>query len=1065
MSGLASNLTIDDISVWLLENKFLLTGLELYQESAEKGSCPKKLEEFYSPDKIESYVKTEDMSDWTASLLRGPRGNTKLSEPIPDSDTLINKISTLEYNLRQERYNSQVLRKELSQVLKERKEFQNLPENSSNETNRPITFTETRILNYLIHKHLLQYGYKLSAVSLASEVGDPIDNWRYLTSIYGLDSPEPPSILHIFRTFYGFNSDSTNEPIYELYEKIVKENITLINSLNDKCEALTNARNKIESLEKQLRDSKLDKEKLKEKEIENDSSKSLTEETSSEEQEDSRPDLNKITRMYDKTKVTPIKNDAYNLYKETIELSKKKMLKKEKSLVKSFITSRQEHINNTIKSRDRDFNFLFQRDEWNTDEIYRRITSEIEGIKKLEQTNESIPLILSKTLPNILRGVILSKRHELIPLIVASIAWTTDYNARYELIHTLFNIIIIPDEKQRKVIIDGFIYLSELAGEDRTSSEILPHFAEQSSSQHEERRILAAELCGWLAPYVKPDMRLSFLLSIIQQLALDKSSSVRTSAATNLARLLVLEEKQNDTDSKKFQQIADTVLQLLNDPDNHTANASQVTLLPSFGDFAERLELLQQKFLPDVCNNILQIIIRTNGKNVTAKDISEIDKYAQALVYFSPMLFESALLQDSHTSKLLRSLNNEPKKVVGKRYLKISSAFSKESKALLKEEFNKYINQYKPEQKPQQKWSIVDWIEFDFVPKIVEITLKAKSSVPAVVDAICSILCAYTEDFGPQFSKHIVSTKFTNEIEKLQKLISTKGPESPTAKRCSRVVIIYIVGVLSSMGQEELSSYLSNLILDISQGRNGYSPSYYYTIDSAISYFLHHFPERKEDLISVARNLIGHNDVQVRHTITKFYYSLIKFMSTNEFQTKIIPALIILSNDSDITVRCNVMEIFGELLTTTQDQTTIEKITDQVSLFIDQSPKPKLILQIAKTFRNIITNVPESIRDDFILKKMIDIANFAVNDVDVNRQKELADELFETYKSLNGTLMSKETIRTHFLPGLKILHKYNDLISQEKRNILLKMVTEMDNLVATKNVVDKKDGIGGFFKW
>lgn len=778
------------------------------------------------------------------------------------------------------------------------------------------------------------------------------------------------------------------------------------------------------------------------------------------ENEETKSDFNKITNLYGKEKVLPVKNEAYKLYKEHTE---KKKLKKEKALCESFISSRKEYIEKNL-SRDRDFKFLFERDEWNTTDVYRRVTSEIQRMKKLDQSSEGISIILSKTLPNIIRGVILSKRHELIPVIVASIAWTTNCNVRYELIHSLLNLNILPDEKQRKVIVDGFIYLSELAGEDRTSSDILPHLAELSTSQHEERRILAAELCGWLSPYVKPEMRLSLLFSILHQLSSDKSSLVRASSSINLARLLVLEEK-HETDAKKFQLIAESVLQLINDPDIQTANTAQVILLPAFGDFAERLHLLQQKFLPDVCNNILQIIIRTNGKKVNSKDISEIDKYAQALVYFSPMLFESALLQYPPTSQLLKTLDNNPKYVVGKGYLKISSAFSKETKKLLKEEFNKSITKYTPVQKTQQNWDVIDWIEFDFVPKMVEVTLKAKSSVPAVVDAICSILHAFSEDFGPQFTKHIISPKFINEIEKLQKLVASKGTESPTAKRCSRVIIIYIVGVLSSMGQEELSSYLTNLIVDISLGRNGYNHSFYYTIDSLLSYFLQHYPDRKDHLISIIFKLIDNDEVQVRLIVAKIYSSLTKYMDNNEIQTKIIPALTTLSNDSDVTIRCIVMEIFGDLLTTTQEQSIIEEIMNQVIRFIDENPKPKLILQVVKTFKSIILVVPENIRDDFILKKMIDISNFAVNDVDTKRQKELANEIFETYKSLNGTLMSKETIRTQFLPGLRVLHKYNDIIAEEKRNILQRMVTEMDNLVNTKNVVEKKEGIGGFFKW
>jgi hypothetical protein len=54
-----------------------------------------------------------------------------------------------------------------------------------------------------------------------------------------------------------------------------------------------------------------------------------------------------------------------------------------------------------------------------------------------------------------------------------------------------------------QIIMDGCVALSRIIGQDRTGSELLPQCWEQISSKHKERRVLVAESCGALAPFVQ----------------------------------------------------------------------------------------------------------------------------------------------------------------------------------------------------------------------------------------------------------------------------------------------------------------------------------------------------------------------------------------------------------------------------------------------------------------------------------------------------------------------------------------------------------------------------------
>ena len=108
-----------------------------------------------------------------------------------------------------------------------------------------------------------------------------------------------------------------------------------------------------------------------------------------------------------------------------------------------------------------------------------RIGQQIDKIVTLEGQPNSAALIAADCLPHIVPGVILNKREELIPLFLTSIQQHPLAAVRDDLTRLLFNLIRKPNRGQRRVIMDGCVALASLIGHERTEVELLPQCWEQ----------------------------------------------------------------------------------------------------------------------------------------------------------------------------------------------------------------------------------------------------------------------------------------------------------------------------------------------------------------------------------------------------------------------------------------------------------------------------------------------------------------------------------------------------------------------------------------------------------
>ncbi|KAM1718098.1 hypothetical protein ACFX11_025853 [Malus domestica] len=207
--------------------------------------------------------------------------------------------------------------------------------------------------------------------------------------------------------------------------------------------------------------------------------------------------------------------------------------------------------------------------------------------------------ILADALPKIVPYVLINHREELLPLIMCAIERHPDSSTRDSLTHTLFNLIKRPDEQQRRIIMDACVNLAKNVGEMRTETELLPQCWEQINHMYEERRLLVAQSCGELAEFVRPEIRDSLILSIVQQLIEDSATVVREAAAHNLALLLPLFPTMD-----KYFKVEELMFQLVCDPSGVVVETTLKQLVPAVNKWGNKLDHILRVLLSHISSSV-----------------------------------------------------------------------------------------------------------------------------------------------------------------------------------------------------------------------------------------------------------------------------------------------------------------------------------------------------------------------------------------------------------------------------------------------------------------------------
>lgn len=187
-------LTYNEIAKKLLNEKFLLTALELHAELCESGKELPILRDYFtntSNFEIQN-IKPEPLPRSSSQVTLDSLDMTRYSEDGGTDE----RVAILEFELRKARDNITALRENLTVVAETENVITNdqIIERNIN-ADIPIKPHEQRSINFLVYEYLLTNLYKLTSITFSDEnENQDFEHWDDV----GLNIPKPPDLLQVF---------------------------------------------------------------------------------------------------------------------------------------------------------------------------------------------------------------------------------------------------------------------------------------------------------------------------------------------------------------------------------------------------------------------------------------------------------------------------------------------------------------------------------------------------------------------------------------------------------------------------------------------------------------------------------------------------------------------------------------------------------------------------------------------------------------------------------------------------------------------------------------------------
>ncbi|XP_067136954.1 RAB11-binding protein RELCH homolog [Centruroides vittatus] len=1030
-------LTFDRIAWKLLKDNFILTALEFHTELVEGGRELPRLRDYFSNpgnfEKQTNEVSSSPVLPRTSSIQT--LDSLDFARYSDDGERQIDeRVAVLEFELRKAKETIKALRANLTVVTESNSSTPEVPIDplSVQEAVKPH---EIRALNFLVYEYLLKHNYKLTSITFSDEIEDQdFEDWDDV----GLNIPKPPEILYIYRNYYR------HLQLWRQFRDVECQTDIHISSQNQDVQnpleiEINNLREMIQSLV-QENDSlqnqiwKLEKESEYNKNVTSSTplitSKKLNGPVS---QKNSNLELD--SRI--ESPITFDENMKENNLQDSPSLEVAVHTEIEDKLND---LSSIEHLNDSseqlnhiihtvaIASSDRKLSSAFQKALQNYGSLHKfghdnRLASEV---AEIIDSSDNVVLMLARCLPHIVPNVLLAKREELIPLLLCTISLHPEAKQRDKLLNILFNLIKRPDEEQRQMILTGFVAIAQHLGPSRVEAELLPQCWEQITHRYTERRLLVAESCGVLAPYIPSEIRSSLVLSMLQQmLREDKEEIVRETATRNLSLLLAYVD-----DPDKFSQAMELLLTTFEDSSAGVIEVGLTVLLPTIAAWALELNRLENYLFSTIMKaletNVQLLTQRTQDENpVPSTEEQQLALLVKALQIILPFLFVSLLqsgpfnddksdISPSRTTTELEvdrlpvspSQLQDPNVIIGDAHILTT----------LIERYDKHITEewYKP-------WEIHNWITKSFLPWLMNILSFINPPRQIIVHSFVEFMHYFCHLFGKNFVKRKVKPLFLNRVkipeEELDYGVHLKHPALADA-----TIPVYAAGVLTVFHQDEdrkeLLSFLQELLCTLSLCHAPLA-----SIQSTILE-LCSSPTYHETALAMLWDGVVHTSALVRTSSGRLFEILVGVASETLLKNRIVPALVTLASDPEIEVRIATIQAFGSILEVTSQKDLLDKVHMQFQTFLDDPQylnQHTFQIEIIRTFARVGSNIDPKYRDDFILPKLMVLAAQNNNVSNQTKKNDIAMALLEAYTALSCCFITDVVVAESVLPGLKYL--------------------------------------------
>ncbi|XP_067652799.1 RAB11-binding protein RELCH homolog [Haliotis asinina] len=1071
----STDVSWDAIATKLLKDNYILTALELHTELVESGRELPRLRDYFSnPGNFErtkedtpsptlprtSSVQTFDSLDFARYSDDGER---QVDE----------RVAVLEFELRKAQETIKSLRATLTREAENEivspDTEKNLAGGVSVEDNiKPL---EQRALNFLVNEYLLLNDNKITSVTFSEENEEQdFEDWDDV----GLNIPRPPDLLRLFRD-YGNHIMPTKET----------QEVACEADLED------------EDFQERQQDWQLIREQMESKISE------LEEQVQMIAQENDVLSQQVSILKMSPLKTTPVNHstpvahtvepamtssvthngqpgsDSREDLQPNEDPTVEEMSGQSDSLNLNALAITQNHIggeadghsggDNCVTSCDRvdgDGQLSVGGDATTTDKVTDRKMSPafrkalqdlafhvsrdnriVAEMSKMSQ-GEGVVSMLGRCLPHIVPNVLLAKREELIPLILCTAMLHSDSKERDRLLNILFNLIKKPDDEQRQIILTGCIAFAQHVGPTRLETELLPQCWEQISHKYVERRLLVAEACGALASYLSHEIRSSLLMSMLtQMLRDDKDDDVREAVIKSLGLLTGF-----ICDTDKFAQGSELLKIGLRDSSEKVQQATLHVFLPSFAAWAYELGRLEHELLHSVLRDLEEIvkgallIQKTTNSTTLPLDESRFLILVKELTELLPFQFVS-VLESGPFLKHMESVSEDVEDIDMSRFPMPNCPLSDLSVILGgKQELSTLVHLYAEHLSQEwfEPWEQLNWVVNNLLARILEVTMGVGLSMQKVVNALCKYVFRLCRTFGKTFTDKKVKPKFEELVVLPEEQLDHQVNLGHTAITTC-VVPVYAVGVLTSFSSEldrkQLEQFLTQVLCTLAFCQ---AP-----LDSLKATFLElsSCDDNHELLLTVLWCGVVHTSAPVRATSAILFELLIQNLNDTFISTRVVPALVTLANDPEISVRISTIPSLGAIIEHVSIREVLDRVYMQLQTFFDDPvyrEQHVVHVELIRTIAHVGPNTEPKFRDEFILPRLAAMAMANNNVTNETKKMDIAMQLFEAYSAMSCCFLNDQLIQEAMLPGLRCLRQDMAIIAPDHEEVVASMVREYE---------------------
>ncbi|KAM7442022.1 hypothetical protein ABFA07_008942 [Porites harrisoni] len=1103
----------------LLKHNLLLTALELHAELVEAGLEISRLRDFFSnPGNFErQYVTAGSSKDALSSIL--PRTSSVATIDSLDDYTRYSddgardadeRVAVLEFELRKAHETIKALRGSLTEATETETPVNegNKGDSSQNEHISSVDSLrphEKRALNFLVNEYLLKNGYRMTSVTFSDENADQdFEDWDDV----GLNISKPPDLLHLYRDYSHHtvpevmlvlkavkeekaNLEAEHAKLLEECKQLQEE----IGELRYENHTLNETIGKLESERKEMADMSQQTESGTESFLQNTAIRASTPERITVNNMESTSETEASFHGNEDTN-TSQKNESFheseshspagveasnnsvsgeivteqpgtdnryqmeNISENPADVSVESTQEEGEIIPESPMppSSPEEKDvgRKVVSSRTTSSSFRDKLLAFTHVQLDNRLSNEV---CKLSNADENAVLIVARCLPHIVPNVLLNKREELIPVILCSAIHHPEAKERDNLLHMLFNLIKRPDEDQRQMIMSGCAAFAQVVDPTRVEAELLPQWWEQIGHKYVERRLLVAESCGGLAPYLPDDIRSSLVWSMLKQmLSDDRNEAVREAVTKSLALVVAFIENVD-----KYEQAYELLVDTLFDSSEKVAKTSIEVFLPSLASWSQDLGKLESHLLTSlICNmeNTIRDYHQVEELSAESEDIEKVyttletiqkrlPRSIQVVTTLIPALFATVLRSGpfaknpEHVERYNVPVSSERFAAAVSPLTNIETIFGgSQAVAYHVRRFDKHVSEDQFE-----SWESLSWIHYECLPNLCKIVGNIPVTMTESVQQCISLFRALCITCGKPYTSKKIKPFCMDRLNVL-----TINDERREALLSSASLPVLAAGVLGCFDSEEdmsdLTSLLHNSVIALAEAS--------VPVDGPVIMFqeLSSSSRYHQLLIGVLWQIVVNSEAIVRSSAAPLFTVLIKGVDLDLISRQVLPALVTLASDSQMSVRTASIPAFAAIVENVTDKTILEKVYVQFQSFLEDpqyKDQHELQTTMIRTFGKVAPHAEPHFRDEVLLPRLVMMATINNQLQDEDRRREIALELMEAYVSLTCCFISIDVLNEYIIPGLRAVKQDIETLAPDSEETVLVLLKECETKVDQKS--------------